>query len=127
MEPRLSAIDLAKHYFNICNTALAVRGREFPYSLIIPLMNRLFSGQNVSLRVVDDDGAPLEYVTTGFVDGQFTPVRPGVHTPDARFTLRRTYLEEVVEHADDYIRHPERLDWNWIGEQLGPFGDPGHF
>ncbi len=127
MDTPLSAMDLAKHYFNICNAALALRGREFPYNLIIPLMNRFFSGQDVSLRVVDDDGTPLAYVTAGFVEGQFTPVRPGVHSPDARFSLRRDYLEQVVEHADDYIRHPERLDWDWLGAQLGPFGDAGRF
>jgi hypothetical protein len=127
MDKPLTANDLATHYFNICNTALAQRRREFPYNLIIPLMDRFFSGESVSLRIEDDDGAPLDYVTTGFVGGQFTPVYPGVHTPDARFSLKRSYLEQVVEHADDYIRHPERLDWSWLTDRLGPFGDADRF
>lgn len=127
MAEHMDAINLATHYFNVANTALAERGRHHPYSEIIAVMNRLFSGQTISLRIVDEKGEPLEHVTTGFVDGQFTPIRPGIHDPDARFSLSRDFLEDVVEHSDDYIRHPDRLDWSWLTAQLGPFGDSKHF
>jgi hypothetical protein len=114
MDKRLRADDLAKYYFNVCNTALAQRQRDFPYSLIIPLLNHFFSGRDVNLCIVDDDDVPLEMVTTSFVNGQFTPIRPGLRTSDGRFTLKRSYLQRVADHADEYIRHPERLDWSWI-------------
>jgi hypothetical protein len=127
MAEHMSPINLATHYFNIANTALNERGRHHPYSDIIAVMNRLFSGETISLRIVDEKGEPLEYVTTGFVEGQFTPIREGVHHPDAKFTLSRDYLEEVMEHSDDYIRHPDRLDWSWLTAQLEPFGDSEHF
>src|SRR5512140_2072776 len=114
MDARLKVDDLAKYYFNICNTALSRRRNEFPYNLIIPLLEHFFSGKEVRLRILDDGGTPLDCVNTAFVNGQFTPVSPCLQHPDARFSLKRSYLQEVVDHADDYIRHPERLDWSWI-------------
>ena len=127
MAGHMDVWNLATHYFNVANTALAERGRDTPYREIIALMNRFFSGQTITLRVVDERGEPLEYVTTGFVDGQFTPIRKGVHDPDVRFTLSRGFLEDVLEHSDLYIRYPDKLDWSWLTDQLGPFGDPEHF
>lgn len=127
MAEHMDPVNLATHYFNIANTALAERGREHPYSDIIALMNRLSSGQTISLRITDEKGEPIEHVTTGFVDGQFTPIRAGIHHPDAKFTLSRDFLEHVVAHSDEYVRHPERLDWSWLTARLGPFGDSEQF
>jgi len=127
MTEQMTPLNLATHYFNVANTALAERGHDTPYREIISLMNRFFSGQTITLRITDENGEPLEHVTTGFADGQFTPIRKGVHEPDVRFTLSREFLEDVLEHSDYYIRYPDRLDWSWLTSQLGPFGDPAHY
>lgn len=122
MGERLKARTLAKHYINICNTAFVAHRDEFPYRQIIALMNRLYSGDTITMRIVDDRGEPESCVTTRFIDGQFTPVQEGSLDADAEFTLERPFLEDVVEHADDYIRHPRKLDFSWMTARLGPLG-----
>lgn len=114
MNASLRIRNLVKHYFNICNTALTQNKDSLIYGSVIAVINQFVSGQTISLRVVDDSETPVGYFTTGFVDGEFTPIREGEHGPDARFTLRQSFLEEVVSHADNYIAHPEKLDWSWL-------------
>lgn len=122
MAQQLNTSALVKHYINICNTALVQRRDEFPYKQLIALMEQFFSGQTLTIRVEREEAQPNEYFTTGFVHGEFTPIREGVHGPDAQLSLNRHYLQEVVEHADEYIRRPERLDWSWLTRQINPLG-----
>ncbi len=115
MNETLSTINLVKHYFNICNTALVRHRNDLVFRPVVAVLNRLASGETIGLTVVDVSDAPAGFFATRFFDGQFTPVMEG--TPDeldARFILRRDFLEEVVRNADDYIRHPEKLDWSWL-------------
>lgn len=107
-------LNLVKQYFNICNAALATHREKAGFGTVLALVNRFASGDTIALRVVDDTPAPDSYYTTRFVDGQFTPVQPGKQHPDDRFTLHRRFLEEVANHADDFIEHPEKLDWSWL-------------
>jgi hypothetical protein len=125
MAQHLETRALVKHYINICNTALTQRGDEFPYKQVITLMDQFFSGETLTIKVEGAEGQSTEYFTTRFIHGEFTPIQTGVHDPDAQLSLQRSYLEEVMEHADDYIRRPERLDWSWITQQLSPFGKSG--
>ena len=118
MAERLKALTLAKHYINICNTALAQHREQFPYKQIITLLDRLYSGETLTFRIEDEDGREEAIVTTGFIDGQFTPIREGEHNPDAHFILHRSYLEEVLEHAEEYTRHPAKLDLSWLHDTL---------
>lgn len=120
---RLAARTLAKHYVNICNTALVQHRDEFPYRQIIALMNRIYSGETITIRIDNARSEPEQYVTTRFIDGQFTPIEEGKRASDAEFVLSRAYLEDVVENADHYIRHPRKLDFSWMTERLGPLGD----
>jgi hypothetical protein len=85
----------------------------------VALLNRLYTHKHISLRVVDDDGHVLAGFTTRFVDGQFMPVIEGEQAPDTRFDLRRSYLEQVVEHAHEYMQHPLRMDWDWLTGKAG--------
>lgn len=114
MNEPLTTTNLVKHYFNICNTALTMRQDSLVYAAAIALIDKFAGGDNVTLRVVDEQGDVLGQYTTYFKDGQFAPVRKGELEPDARFTVRREFLEEVVERSDHYVAHPEQLDWSWL-------------
>lgn len=118
MVERLKAVTLAKHYINICNTALAQHRDEFPYKQIIALLDKLYSGETLTFRIEDEKGHAETDVTTRFIDGQFTPIRVGEHDPDAHFVLHRRYLEEVLENAEEYTQHPAKLDLSWLHETL---------
>lgn len=117
MNKQLYTIDLVRQYFNICNQVLAQR-RENPfYATIQTVINWFHSGDVITLKVVDipkEPGIPSGYYTTQYIDGHFTLVEEGEQDPDSCFTLRKSFLEDVVNNADDYIEHPEKLDWSWL-------------
>lgn len=114
MAESLTTLDLVKWYFNICNTALATRDANPVVEAVESLVARAVSGQVITLKVVDDSQAPAGYYTTRFIDGRFTPVEEGEENPDSRFTLSRSFLQEVVDNSDRYVEHPDRLDWSWL-------------
>ena len=114
---RTSTLDLVRQYFEICNKVLAQRRENPVYAAIQTLINHFHSGEKISLKVVDRPevpGVPAGYYMTQYIDGRFTPISKGEHNPDRHFTLCRSYIEDVVDNADDYIDHPEKLDWNWL-------------
>ena len=117
MDEQISTLNLVRRYFNICNIALVRRRNNPIYMAIQTLINKLDNGKVISLKVVDipkDPGVMPGYYTTRYVDNQFTPVIEGEHDPDTRFTLHKSFLEDVNDNADYYIEHPEKLDWSWL-------------
>jgi len=117
MNEQTSTFNLVGQYFNVCNKALALRKKNPIYAVIQTLVNQFHSGEIIAVKVVDipkQPGVPAGYYTTRYIDGQFTAVCESEHNPDTHFTLRMSFLEDVVEHADDYIKHPEKLDWSWL-------------
>lgn len=117
MNEKFTNKTLIKYYINICNYAL-FKHRDLPLlNGILAGINRVYSQNIISFTLTDDEDKPLAYFSTRFVDGMFTPVEEGEYSPDIRLKLRRSYLENVVENADDYMTHPTKLDWDWlIGE-----------
>ena len=117
MNKQKNTFNLVAQYFNICNKALAQRKKNPFYAVIQTLVNQFHNGEVIAVKVVDmpkQPGVPAGYYTTRYIDGQFTAVCESEHNPDTHFTLRMSFLEDVVEHADDYIKHPEKLDWSWL-------------
>ena len=111
MNEHTNTFNLVDQYFNICNKALAQRKKNPFYAFIQTLINQFHSGETIAVKVVDipkQPGVPAGYYTTRYIDGQFTDVCESEHIPDTDFTLRMSFLENVVEHADDYIKHPEK-------------------
>lgn len=105
---------LIKYYINICNYAL-FRHRHLPFlKEMLTVVNRMYSQETIAFKITDDDDKPLAYFSTRFVEGMFTPVEEGVHSPDIKLQLKRSYLKHVVDNADDYMEHPTKLDWDWL-------------
>lgn len=114
MSAPLETTNLVKHYFNICNTALTSGADRALYGALVKLLEELAGGSTITLRVVDTESGVEPCYTTQFADGQFTPIVEGERDPDTHFTLSERFLREVVENADAFIEHPERLDWSWL-------------
>jgi len=114
MTEELSDLDLVKWYFNVCNTALATPNANPVGNLVESLVLKATPNRFIAVELVDDEDRPLGHYTTRFEDGQFGPVEEGERDPEARFTLRRSFLRSVVQHSDTYVEHPEKLDWSWI-------------
>jgi hypothetical protein len=120
MNEKLSNKTLIKYYINICNYAL-FKHRHLPLlKEILAGVNRIYSQGTITFIMIDDENKPLAYFSTRFVDGMFTPVVEGEHSPDIKLKIRRSYLENVVENADDYMAHPTKLDWDWLTGEVKP-------
>jgi len=120
MKEKLTNIVLIKYYINICNYAL-FKHRHLPLLKgILAGINRIYSENTISFIMTDDENKPLAYFSTRFVEGMFTPIVEGEHSPDIKLELRRSYLENVVENADDYMTHPTKLDWDWLTGKVKP-------
>ena len=114
MTEEMSDLDLVKWYFNVCNTALATPNANPVVSLVETLVVNATPNRTITLELVDDAEKLLGHFTTRFVDGRFWPVQEGEHGPETRFKLRRSFLRSVVEDSDEYVEHPEKLDWSWM-------------
>ncbi len=120
MREKLTNNVLIKYYINICNYAL-FKHRHLPLlNGILAVINRIYSQDTIAFIMTDDENKPLAYFSTRFVDGMFTPVEEGEHSPDIKLKLRRSYLENVVKNADDYMTHPTKLDWDWLTGKVKP-------
>jgi hypothetical protein len=117
MNKKINTFNLVAQYFDICNKALAQSKKNPFYAAIQTLINQFHSGEVIAVKVVDipkQPGVPAGYYTTSYINGQFTAICESEHSPDTHFTLRTSFLNDVIEHADDYIKHPEKLDWSWL-------------
>lgn len=107
-------------FLNICNTALRSHRDRFPYRQILELGDRLIGGRNIGVVIRDTQtGKPAAYFTLRYGDGTFDVVEHGKEHPEAEWELTRDYLEQVVENAEEYMRHPEKLEWDWLKKRLG--------
>lgn len=113
----LSIINLVKHYFNICNTAIRQNEDSLVFGTALGVIKQLKSGDTISIKVVGGKEGETEYFTTRFVDGVFTPIDKGKNDPDSQFTMTKDMLQDVLDHDDEYIEHPERLDWSWLTDK----------
>lgn len=117
MSEKMTTNALVTHYFNICNTAITQHKDDLGFQIVLKLVNQIASGDTITLKVVDNAGETEENFSTRFVDGEFTPVDKGELDPDARFTLERRYLQEVLDNSDEYIESPLKLNWSWLSGQ----------
>jgi len=117
MNEKINTFNLVAQYFNICNKALAQRKKNPFYAAIQTLINQFHSGEVIAVKMVDipkQPGGPAGYYTTSYINGQFTSISESEHILDTHITLRMSFLKDVIEHADDYVKRPEKLDWSWL-------------
>ena len=116
---REAGFHLLTDYLNVCNAASEAHRDVFPYKPLIAAYDKLFDRQ-VSVDIYDRDTDDVETtVTIQLIDGKFEPVPEAEAHPSFHLKLKRQYMEDVVAHPREYIRHPEKLDWDWIKSRVG--------
>lgn len=105
---------------NVINAALAKHGGDTPYAQLIAASEKVLSDRNLGVAVYESDAsAPFDYYTLRFRNGAFELLSRGKQEPDAAWKVSRDYLQGVVDHADEYIEHPAKLDWDWLKSRVG--------
>ena len=115
-----SALNLVRDYLDVCNAAAEEHRHSLVYRSIIVAYESVFANRQVGLDIYDSDPDETETtITIHVVNGEFLTVpEPHAH-PSFHLKLGRRYMEDVVAHRDDYIQHPEKLDWDWIKSRIG--------
>lgn len=114
---------LFREYLTVCNEALARnRGRELLES-VFRLGERLLGGRDLGVAVyLEDPATPYDFFTVRWSEGQFDLVAHGRKEPELSWSVKRSYLEDVVADPETYVANPARLDWEWVLARLGLTG-----
>lgn len=120
MTTPINDTELLVEYLDVCNTAMAAKKDSFPHKQVLALSRLVFSGRNFSLLLYDEDpDLPDACYTLRFAGNQLELVAEGKQDPVFSCKVRRDYLRTVVGSRQEYIDHPERLDWDWLKSRLG--------
>ena len=113
-------LNLMIEYLDVCNAASEAHRHSVLYKPIIAAYDSFFVNRQVGIDIYGSDSDEIETtVTIRLVNGRFE-VLPVVDAhPSFHLGLGRRYMEDVVAHRAEYIRHPEKLDWDWIKSRIG--------
>jgi CBS domain-containing protein len=115
-----STASLLVGFLGVCNESLAKNRDTFPYKHVFGLYEKLFADRDVHVTIYEDDpGKEIGPVTIRYVDGRYEPVSGESQSPGFRVKLKRSYMEQVVANPEQYIEHPEKLDWDWLKSRIG--------
>jgi hypothetical protein len=113
-------LDLLLEYLDVCNTALEAHRHSLPYKPLILTYDKIFANRQVAIDCYREDPQDMEVTfTIRLTNGRFELVPPAEAHPSLHLKLKRHYMEDVVAHRDEYIQHPEKLDWDWLKSRMG--------
>jgi hypothetical protein len=113
-------LQLVRDYLDVCNAAAEEHRHSLVYRPIIAAYDSVFANRAVGIDIYDSDPDEVEAtITIRLVNGEFVPAQGAAVHPSFHLKLGRSYMEDVVEHRDEYIHHPEKLDWDWIKSRMG--------
>lgn len=110
--------ELFTRYLEVCNQALKHNGERFPFKQILGAA-QTNKHKEVEVCIIDDQPAASyvihlsDYALSGepkmsdFWDQEKRCVRP-------RWRVTRSYLEDVIQNPEEYIRNPAKIDWEWL-------------
>jgi CBS domain-containing protein len=112
--------ELLSDYLQVCNAAMSANKDSFLYKQLISLSGFVFSGRNFAALLYDDDpDLPDGVYTVRFTGDHLELVSEGKRDVVFSCKMQRSYLRTVAENRQDYIDHPEKLDWQWLKSRLG--------
>lgn len=108
---------LFEQYLHICNEAMKAHKDQFPYKQIWDAVERLQAGEEIDLTIYDD--APQSHYKVRLKDKHIDVVTTDHEDEHRGWKINTSYLRKVVEHPDEYINHPAKLDWDWLKDRAG--------
>lgn len=98
-------------YMEICNEAMEANKDAFPYKHMWEAAEESLRGNGAHVTVYDDDpkGDYNLQLHDKHLEAQENVAdgRPG-------WRINKSYMREVVENAEAYIKDPSLLDWQWL-------------
>lgn len=102
-------------YLDICNQALEANKERFPFKQILGAARRSEKHKNIEVCILGDRN-PISYVIK-ITDKKIT-AKPHPFRKDCacerRWHVTRSYLEDVIKNAHQYIENPAKINWEWL-------------
>lgn len=113
-------VSLLIDFLDVCNAAAEAHRHSLVYRPIIVAYDSIFANRQVGIDIYDRHPDEIETrVNISLVKGEFVVVPEVDVQPSFHLKLGRRYMEDVVAHRDEYIQHPEKLDWDWMKSRVG--------
>lgn len=109
-----------RQFLYVMNESLDANRDRFPYKQILAACEKTFPDWNIGVAVyADDPDTPHDFYTIRFKDGEFELVEHGKEKPKMTWKTPQSYIKKVIKNPQEYVKHPEKLDWDWFKERLG--------
>ncbi|MCB2081765.1 MAG: hypothetical protein H6908_01745 [Hyphomicrobiales bacterium] len=106
---------LFKAYLEVCNKAMDANKDRFPYKHIWEAVEKVLADKEIEIRVIDDQPKAAYTLRIG---NHHIEIANGEKHSDDGWKVSTSYLKEVVEHPEEYIRNPAKIDWEWLRYRL---------
>lgn len=107
--------DLLKQYIEVFNRAVEENQNKFPYKEMWHAAFHVEKNGN-DINYVVYDVRPKASFTLRFNEGKLKLIDKNKKQPKDFCSLSYDYLKSVADNADEYIKNPEKLNWQWLNK-----------
>jgi len=108
--------ELFKSYLQVCNKAIEQNKDSFPYKQIWDAGSKFLDDSAINIAVYDD--RPIISYSVRFNNGEISANKNEISLDGKPWKVTYSYLKKVIDNPDEYIKHPARLDWQWIKSRI---------
>jgi hypothetical protein len=107
---------LMNRYLDVCNKAIEENKEDFFYKRVWGISERIFKTYHMHIAVYDDRVKNL-YVLR-YADHKISEDRSVKPDFERSWHINYSYLKHVVDNPEQYIKHPAKLDWDWLKNKV---------
>lgn len=110
-----SNMNLFQQYLDVCNHALEANKDNFPFKYIIEAARKSADSRTIEVRVIDDRPSAdiMIRMEPDKITAEDHKACPNCRC-DAKWSVNKSYLLDVVNNPDIYIQNPARINWDWM-------------
>jgi hypothetical protein len=109
-----------QQYLEVCNRAIEQNKNKFPYTEIWGSRFKALDTEATLHAVVFDDRPKLAVKLRLTPDMKIEIAEKKDLPPEDAWPFTYQYLKRVVDHPQEYIENPARLEWGWLKTVFGP-------
>jgi hypothetical protein len=103
----------------VWNRALRGHRETVPYRQIVARCETMLGNRQLPVCIfASHEAQPAAHFAIEYRHGQFELTSERDRSQGEPWNVSVAYLREVVQNAEQYARHPERLDWQWLTDRL---------
>lgn len=106
---------LFRRYVMICNAAMQQHKEAFPYKQIWDALERQQKETAFDISILDDE--PSRHYQLSMKDKHIDVLSCDDDNQCPR-KINASYLRKVVEHPEEYLANPAKLDWDWLQQTV---------